>query len=36
MKDVLDKCSDRGCSIDIGSVLDNENCGDHHQPVRQL
>ncbi|CAI0901208.1 DUF406 family protein [Serratia quinivorans] len=26
MKDVLDKCSDKGCSIDIGSVLDNENC----------
>lgn len=26
MKDLLDKCSDKGCSIDMGSVLDNENC----------
>lgn len=26
MKDVVDKCSNKGCAIDIGSVLDNDNC----------
>ncbi|WP_395755013.1 DUF406 domain-containing protein [Edwardsiella ictaluri] len=26
MKEVVDKCSNKGCTIDIGSVLDNDNC----------
>lgn len=26
MKEVVDKCSNKGCAIDIGSVLDNDNC----------
>lgn len=26
MKDVVDKCTNKGCAIDIGSVLDNNNC----------
>ncbi len=26
MKDVVDKCSTKGCAIDIGTVIDNDNC----------
>ena len=26
MKDVVDKCSTKGCAIDIGTVVDNDNC----------
>lgn len=26
MKDVVDKCSIKGCAIDIGTVIDNDNC----------
>lgn len=26
MKDVVDKCSIKGCVIDIGMVIDNDNC----------
>ncbi|CAM4435299.1 DUF406 family protein [Shigella dysenteriae] len=25
MKDVVDKCSTKGCAIDIGTVIDNDN-----------
>ena len=25
MKDVVDKCSTKGCVIDIGTVIDNDN-----------
>ncbi|ENZ0926571.1 DUF406 domain-containing protein, partial [Shigella dysenteriae] len=24
MKDVVDKCSTKGCAIDIGTVIDND------------
>ncbi|WP_116956224.1 DUF406 family protein, partial [Klebsiella pneumoniae] len=26
MKDVVDKCSTKGCAIDVGSIIDNEDC----------
>lgn len=26
MKEVVDRCSAKGCSVDIGSVIDNDNC----------
>lgn len=26
MKEIVDKCSTKGCAIDIGSVIDNDNC----------
>lgn len=26
MKEVVDKCSTKGCSVDIGTVIDNDNC----------
>ncbi|HFT4400855.1 TPA: hypothetical protein ACHV7M_004712, partial [Klebsiella pneumoniae] len=24
MKDVVDKCSTKGCAIDVGTIIDNE------------
>ncbi|MDM4206557.1 DUF406 domain-containing protein [Klebsiella spallanzanii] len=29
MKDVVDKCSTKGCAIDVGSIIDNEDCVYH-------
>lgn len=26
MKDVVDKCSTKGCAIDVGTIIDNEDC----------
>lgn len=26
MKDVVDKCSTKGCAIDIGTIIENDNC----------
>lgn len=26
MKEIVDKCSIKGCSVDIGTVIDNDNC----------
>ena len=26
MKDVVDKCSTKGCAIDIGTVIENDDC----------
>lgn len=26
MKEIVDKCSNKGCSVDIGAVIDNDNC----------
>lgn len=26
MKEIVDKCSTNGCSVDIGTVIDNDNC----------
>lgn len=26
MKEVVDKCSVKGCAIDIGTVIDNDDC----------
>lgn len=26
MKEIVDKCSTKGCSVDIGNVIDNDNC----------
>lgn len=26
MKDVVDKCSTKGCAIDIGTIIENDDC----------
>lgn len=26
MKDTVDKCSTKGCAIDVGSIIDNDDC----------
>ena len=26
MKDVVDKCSTKGCAIDVGTIIDNDDC----------
>lgn len=26
MTEIVDKCSTKGCSVDIGTVIDNDNC----------
>lgn len=26
MTEIVDKCSAKGCSVDIGTIIDNDNC----------
>lgn len=26
MKEIVDKCSAKGCAVNIGAVIDNDNC----------